>query len=273
MALASLGARTPLVTSTLSNAVTFASPGVAAKFGLDAAGVASALVEFVELSFAVFPSLLPAMTGTAVMARTNKLEIHFFSVDMDGVSSFFRPAQAWAHTWGAKLMHLHERCQGWLWEPRVPFSSGPGTARGWKRYVVLGNDSVTQVTDHRDSSSGARKRRFDSKAVVLLFGVKTHYAVICITAEESKAQQNPRHPIRGSPQAREARMSALTMTKPEDISNLLALDEEYAAPPIVAANGRFKKTGWENVPTRSKIQRGSGQTTRPALPGRANGTR
>jgi hypothetical protein len=53
--------------------------------------VASALVALVEFSFAVFPSLLPAMAGTAAMARTNKLEIHFLSVDIDGVSSFFRP--------------------------------------------------------------------------------------------------------------------------------------------------------------------------------------
>ena len=48
-----------------------------ARFGLGAAGVASALVPFVEFSFAVFPSLLPAMTGTAVTAKTNRLAIHF----------------------------------------------------------------------------------------------------------------------------------------------------------------------------------------------------
>ena len=75
MAFASLGARTPFVTSTSSNAVTFASPGVADRFGVTA-GVASALDPFVEFSFAVFPSLLPAMTGTAVMASTNRLDIH-----------------------------------------------------------------------------------------------------------------------------------------------------------------------------------------------------
>jgi hypothetical protein len=71
--------------------VTFASPGVVAKFGLAAAGVASALLASVEFSFAVFPSLLPAMAGTAAMARTNKLEIHFLSVDIDGSPLFFRP--------------------------------------------------------------------------------------------------------------------------------------------------------------------------------------
>ena len=94
MAFASLGARTPFITSTPSNAVTFASPGVAVRFGLAAAGVASALA-FVELSFAVFASLLPAMTGKAVMASTNRLDIHTFRFNIDGVS-FFRPTQAWA---------------------------------------------------------------------------------------------------------------------------------------------------------------------------------
>src|SRR5271170_5435347 len=88
MAFASLGARTPFITSTPSKAVTLASPGVGARFGLAAAGVVSALVAFVELSFVVFPSLLPAMTGTAVMARTNQTEIRFLSVDIDVVSSF-----------------------------------------------------------------------------------------------------------------------------------------------------------------------------------------
>src|ERR1017187_4272736 len=90
MAFASAGARTPLVTSTPSNAVT-ASPAVGAKLVLVAAGVASGVVAFVELSFAGFASLLPAMTGTAVMASTNRLDNNCFSVDIDGVSSFFRP--------------------------------------------------------------------------------------------------------------------------------------------------------------------------------------
>src|ERR1700734_1961282 len=103
MALASLGAKTPFVTSTLSNAVTFASPGVADRFGL-AAGVASTLDPFVEFSFPVFPSLLPAMTGTVVMARTNKLEIHFLSVDIDGVSLFFPPSSQLGTNMGASTI-------------------------------------------------------------------------------------------------------------------------------------------------------------------------
>src|ERR1022692_4953883 len=111
MELASLGASTPFITSTPSKAVTLASPVVVARLGLAAAGVGSALVAFVELSFAGFASLLPAMTGTAVMASTNRLDSHVFSVDIDGISSFFRPTRAWARTRGAKLMHLYERCQ------------------------------------------------------------------------------------------------------------------------------------------------------------------
>ena len=35
-------------------------------------------------------------------------------------------------------------------------------------------------------------------------------------------------------------MSALTAAKPENISNLLAMDEEYPAPVIVASNVRQK---------------------------------
>src|SRR5271165_265440 len=87
MAAASLGARTPLVTSTPSNAVTLASPAVGARFVLAAIGAASGVVVLVELSFAAFASF-PAMSGTAVMASTNRLDSHIFSVDIDGVSSF-----------------------------------------------------------------------------------------------------------------------------------------------------------------------------------------
>jgi hypothetical protein len=44
------------------------------------------------------------MTGTAVMASISVLENHFLGVNIDGLSSFrsFRPAQAWAQTWGAR---------------------------------------------------------------------------------------------------------------------------------------------------------------------------
>src|ERR1700732_791214 len=112
MALASVGARTPLVTSTPSNAVTLASPALRVRLGTAAMGAPSVVVAFVELSFAAFASLLPATTGTAVMASTNRLESHIFSVDIDGSLLFFRPTHAWAHIWGAKLKHLYERCQG-----------------------------------------------------------------------------------------------------------------------------------------------------------------
>jgi hypothetical protein len=102
MAFASVGARTPFVTSTFSNAVTFASAAVAAKFGLAAAGVASALVVLVEFSFAVFPSLLPAMTGTAVMASTSRLDNNRFSVDIDGGLLIFPPKRRLGHEHGAQ---------------------------------------------------------------------------------------------------------------------------------------------------------------------------
>src|ERR1039458_2472971 len=132
MALASLGASTPFITSTPSKAVTLASPVVGAKLGLAAAGVGSALVAFAVFSFAVFASLFPAMTGTAVMASTIRLDSHIFSFNIDGVSSFFRPAQAGHKRWGAKLTDLRERCQGGICRRNhaVPLSSGLGTGHG-----------------------------------------------------------------------------------------------------------------------------------------------
>src|SRR5580704_10232886 len=108
MAFASLGARTPFITSTPSNAVTLASPGVVARFGLAAAGAsAPALVEF---SFAVFASLLSAITGKAVMASTNRLDIHTFTFNIDDVS-FIPPNSGLGTTRGVKLTYLREHCQ------------------------------------------------------------------------------------------------------------------------------------------------------------------
>jgi len=45
-------------------------------------------------------------------------------------------------------------------------------------------------------------------------------------------------------------MSAVTVEKPENISNLLAMDEEYAAPPIVADNAIQKD--WSGECARSQ---------------------
>src|SRR5271157_5344492 len=104
MALASVGARTPLVTSTPINAVTFESPAVETRLGLGlglglaAAGLASALVVFAAFPFPVFASLFPAMTGTAVMANTSRLNSQLFSFNIDGV--LLVPARALAQNMG-----------------------------------------------------------------------------------------------------------------------------------------------------------------------------
>ena len=94
MAFASDGARTPFITRTPSNAVTFESLaavvevrlglGVGLGFGLAAAGLASALAVLAALSLAVFASLFAAMTGAAVMASTNRLDNQLLTF-IDGV--------------------------------------------------------------------------------------------------------------------------------------------------------------------------------------------
>lgn len=76
------------MTSTPSSAVTFASLAVAARLGLAAAGEGSALLALAAFSFAAFESLLPAMTGTAVMAKSSKLDDNFPTLDIDVVSLF-----------------------------------------------------------------------------------------------------------------------------------------------------------------------------------------
>src|SRR5579862_5462611 len=86
MALASLGARTPFMTSTPSKAVTLASLAVTVRLGLAAAGDGSALLVLAAV-FAGLASELPAMTGNAVTASSNKLDDNFLTVDMDVVSS------------------------------------------------------------------------------------------------------------------------------------------------------------------------------------------
>src|SRR5580704_13038814 len=100
MALASLGARTPFITSTPSNAVTFASPAVDVRLGLGAAAgvgsaeVAAVVVAFAASSFAVFASLLPAMAGAAIIASMSTLEHNILGVNMDGLL-----VQAWCKPW------------------------------------------------------------------------------------------------------------------------------------------------------------------------------
>jgi hypothetical protein len=79
--------------------VAFASTEV--EIRLDAAGLASALVAF-AVSFAVFASLFPAMTGTAMTAITSRLNKHIFSFNIDDVSSF-RSAQTFGAEHGVEI--------------------------------------------------------------------------------------------------------------------------------------------------------------------------
>ena len=92
MASASADPSTPFFTSTASNAVTFAFPGPAVRFGDGfgfAAAAGSALAPF---PFAGFASLPPAINGTTVTAITIRLENHFLKVNIDGLSSFSPPS-------------------------------------------------------------------------------------------------------------------------------------------------------------------------------------
>src|SRR5271155_414201 len=96
MAFASVGAKTPFITSTPSNAVTFESLaavvevrlglglGLGLGFGLAAAGLASALAVLAALSFAVFASLFPAIAGAAIMASTSRHDNQLLTF-IDGV--------------------------------------------------------------------------------------------------------------------------------------------------------------------------------------------
>jgi hypothetical protein len=87
MALASLGARTPFITSTPSKAVTLASLAVTARLGLAAAGDGSALLVATAALLSGLASELPAMTGNAVMASKSKLDDNLLTVNMDVLSS------------------------------------------------------------------------------------------------------------------------------------------------------------------------------------------
>src|ERR1017187_10041878 len=87
---------------------TFASTVVEVRIGLGAAGLASALVAFAVFPFAVFASLFPAMTGTAMTAIASRLNNHFFSFNIDDVSSFRLGSDLRPRTWGRNL-----RCFGW----------------------------------------------------------------------------------------------------------------------------------------------------------------
>src|SRR5271157_2201165 len=93
MEFASVGARTPFITSTPSNAVTLESLVAEVKLGLRlglglgfgsglAAGLASALAAAL---FSGFAALFPAMTGVAMMASTSRLDNQLFTFNIDGV--------------------------------------------------------------------------------------------------------------------------------------------------------------------------------------------
>ncbi|MFZ1132007.1 MAG: hypothetical protein WAN38_14625, partial [Terriglobales bacterium] len=132
------------MTSTPSNAVTFASVvetlglrlgagvGLGAGLGLGAPEFPSALVALTVFSFAVFASLLPAMTGAAVMASTRKADNHFFTSNMDGVSSF--------------------RAASWL-----------GSAHGPRLYPLFSNRQVICVTSLHNSKNKILRSRWRAR--------------------------------------------------------------------------------------------------------------
>jgi hypothetical protein len=69
--------------------------GLGLGFGLAAAGLASALAALAALSFAVFASLFPAMTGAAVMATTSRHDNQLLTF-IDGVLLVHRSGAAQA---------------------------------------------------------------------------------------------------------------------------------------------------------------------------------
>ena len=88
------------------------------------------LLSLRSLNYFLLLSSLPAMTGKAVMTSTNRLDSHIFSVDIDGIAHLGARAQ----TWGAKLLHIHDRCQDAIalettW---FPSAQGPDTGHGWE---------------------------------------------------------------------------------------------------------------------------------------------
>ena len=103
MALASVGARTPFITRTPSNAVIFASPAVEVTFrlglglglelgfglGLATAELPSVLLAFAVFSVAVFASLFSAITGISVIAIRSRADNHLFTSNIDGVLLIF----------------------------------------------------------------------------------------------------------------------------------------------------------------------------------------
>jgi hypothetical protein len=115
MALASEGASTPFFTRALSSAATLASLavvttltlGLGLGLGLAAAGLASALGGLAEFSFAVFASLVPAITGTAMMATIKRLDNHIFSFN---IKRCLLPVADCIRTWSAILRFFRSVC-------------------------------------------------------------------------------------------------------------------------------------------------------------------
>src|SRR5271170_5848189 len=100
MALASVGASTPFITSTPSSAVTLAFPSAGVGDGLGFAAAEAAAVALAGFSLAVFASLLPAIAGIAVMANTDSHDTTFFAVNMDGI--LFLPSSSLGTDHGAE---------------------------------------------------------------------------------------------------------------------------------------------------------------------------
>ena len=78
MAFASAGARTPFMTSTPSNAVTFALPAVTATFGAAPDAGADTFTVLSGVTFRSLASLAPASAGAKVPARSSRVPINGF---------------------------------------------------------------------------------------------------------------------------------------------------------------------------------------------------
>jgi len=71
------------------------------------------LAAFTAVSFAVFASLFPAMTGTAMMASTSRLDNQLLTFNIDGVLLVPARLKPVLRTWGETLCGFHyPRCDG-----------------------------------------------------------------------------------------------------------------------------------------------------------------
>src|ERR1700689_2220568 len=114
MEFASVGAKTPFITSTPSNAVTLESPAVEVKLELILGlglGLGSGLAAVSALAALLFSGLLlfSAMTGAAVIANTSRLDNQLFSFNIDGVLLVPARLRPCHRTWWRTLCRFQSR--------------------------------------------------------------------------------------------------------------------------------------------------------------------